>query len=81
VLFVIVLPFLGVLLYVGTQGRGMTERNVRQQQQMQAQADDYIRTVATTGDPAAQIARGKELLDSGAITQAEFDALKQKALA
>jgi hypothetical protein len=81
VLFVIVLPFLGVLVYVGTQGKSMAERNVQQQQQMQSQTDEYIRTVATTGDPAEQIAKGKQLLDSGAITQAEFDALKAKALA
>jgi hypothetical protein len=81
VLFVIVLPFLGVLVYVGTQGKSMAERNVRQQQQMQTQTDDYIRSVASVGDPAEQIAKGKQLLDSGAITQAEFDALKAKALA
>ena len=80
-LFVIVLPFLGVLIYVGTQGHGMSDRQAQQVQTAQAQADDYIRSVAATNDPTAQIARGKELLDSGAITQAEFDALKQKALA
>ena len=48
---------------------------------MQSQTDDYIRSVSAQGDPAEQIAKGKQLLDSGAITQSEFDSLKQKALA
>ena len=80
IVFVIVLPFLGVLCYVGFQGHGMSERSASEQQAARAQADDYIRSVATTADPAEQIAKGKQLLDSGAITQSEFDALKQKAL-
>ena len=79
--FVIVLPFIGVLCYIGTQGGGMAERNAQQQQAMQSQTDEYIRTVSAQGDPAEQIAKGKQLLDSGAITQSEFDSLKQKALA
>ena len=80
VLFVILLPFLGVLCYLGFQGHGMSERAQQEQQAARAQTDEYIRSVATT-DPAEQIAKGKQLLDSGAITQSEFDALKQKALA
>jgi Phospholipase_D-nuclease N-terminal/Short C-terminal domain len=79
-LFLIFLPLIGVLTYLIVQGKGMAERSVREQQTARAQADDYIRSVATTADPAEQIAKGKQLLDSGAITQAEFDALKQKAL-
>jgi hypothetical protein len=80
VLFVIILPFLGVLLYLGFQGHGMSERNLEAQSTARAQTDEYIRSVAQT-DPAEQIAKGKQLLDSGAITQSEFDAIKQKALA
>ena len=80
VLFVIVLPFLGVLLYLGFQGHGMSERAAQDQQAARQQTDEYIRSVATS-DPAEQIAKAKQLLDSGAITQSEFDALKQKALA
>jgi hypothetical protein len=80
VLFVIVLPFLGVLVYLGFQGHGMSERAQQDQRVAREQTDEYIRSVATT-DPAEQIAKAKQLLDSGAITQSEFDALKQKALA
>ena len=78
-IFVIFLPFLGVLVYLGVNSKGMAERNVKQIQQSQAQTDDYIRSVA--GGPAAEIEKAKSLLDSGAISQQEFDALKQKALA
>jgi hypothetical protein len=77
-IFVIVLPFLGVFIYLIANHEGMADRNVRQVQAAQAQMDDHIRTVA--GGPAAEIEKAKSLLDSGAITQAEFDALKAKAL-
>jgi putative oligomerization/nucleic acid binding protein/phospholipase D-like protein len=80
-IFVIVAPFLGVLIYLIVESKGMAERNLQTQQQYQAQADDYIRTVAGGGDAAGQIAKAKELLDSGAISQAEFESLKAKALA
>jgi hypothetical protein len=79
--FMIFLPLLGVLIYLISQGKGMAERSAKEQQTYQAQAEDYIKSVAAKADPADQIARGKELLDSGAITTAEFEALKQKALA
>jgi len=81
-IFCIILPFLGVFIYIITQGSGMTDRNVRQAQAQQQQFDDYVRQTAGSGDSAAsQIERAKGLLDSGAITQEEFDSLKQKALA
>ena len=54
---------------------------MRRAQQGQAQMDSYVRSVAGSTDATAQIAKGKELLDSGAITQAEYDQLKAKALA
>ncbi|TML68648.1 MAG: hypothetical protein E6G13_10490 [Actinobacteria bacterium] len=78
--FLIFLPFLGALFYLISQGSKMAERNAAQQQQSESQAQEYIRSVASSSNPAEQIARGKELLDSGAITAAEFDALKQRAL-
>lgn len=81
IIFVILAPFLGVLVYVIVNGAGMAERNMKQAQAQQADFDTYVKTVAATADPAEQIAKAKGLLDSGAITQAEFDALKQKALA
>jgi hypothetical protein len=79
-IFVIILPFLGVFIYLIAEGKGMGERAMARAQAQQSQADAYIRSVATSGS-ADEIARGKELLDSGAITQAEFDQLKTKALA
>jgi hypothetical protein len=80
-LFVIFLPFLGCFVYLISQGHAMAERNVQQAQAAQSQMDSYVRSVAATGDPADQIARAKELLDKGALTQAEFDQIKGKALA
>jgi Phospholipase_D-nuclease N-terminal/Short C-terminal domain len=80
-IFVIVLPFLGVFIYLIAESKGMAERNTKAVQAAQAQSEEYIRSVATQGDPATQIAQAKQLLDSGAISQQEFDALKQKALA
>jgi Short C-terminal domain/Phospholipase_D-nuclease N-terminal len=77
----IFVPFLVALIYLITQGSAMAERRASEAQAAQVQTDDYIRTVAQSADPTEQIAKGKQLLDSGAITQAEFDALKQKALA
>ena len=79
--FLVFLPFLGALIYLIADGKGMAERNVQQAQAAQTQTDQYIRSVAGRDDPTAQIQRGKELLDSGAITSEEFAALKAKALA
>jgi hypothetical protein len=80
-LFVIFLPLLGVLFYLGSQGKNMAERNMQQAQAAQSQTDDYIRSVASDGGgAAAEIERAKKLLDSGAISQAEFEKIKQKAL-
>ena len=80
-IFVIILPFLGVFIYMISQSKGIAERNQKQAQAAQQQADDYIRTVATTSDPADQIAKAKQLLDAGTISSSEFDAIKAKALA
>jgi hypothetical protein len=80
-LFTILLPFLGVFVYLITQNDGMTQRNVERAQAQRAQFDTHVREAAGSGGAAAEIDRGKQLLDSGAITQAEFDAIKQKALA
>jgi hypothetical protein len=79
IIFVIILPFLGVFIYLITQSHGMTERNLEQAQAQRAHLDDSIREVAG-GGAAGEIQKAKDLLDSGAITQAEFEALKQKAL-
>jgi hypothetical protein len=81
IIFVIVLPYVGVLIYLIAEHQGMADRNLAAQQQAQGQVDSYVRSVAATADPAEQITKAKGLLDSGAITQAEFDSLKAKALA
>ena len=80
IIFVIIFPFLGVLIYLIAESKGMAERNQKQAQAAQADFDSYVKNVAAQSDPTEQIAKGKQLLDSGAITQAEFDALKTKAL-
>jgi hypothetical protein len=80
-IFTIVLPFLGVFIYLITQNEAMTQRDIDRAQAQRAQFDDYVRTTATSGGATAEIEKAKGLLDSGAITQAEFDAIKQKALA
>ena len=80
-LFLIVLPFLGVLIYLGTQSKGMAERSGREAQGQREQMDEYVRSVAGSGGPAAEIDKAKQLLDSGAIDQGEYAAIKAKALA
>jgi hypothetical protein len=80
--FILLLPFLGVLVYLIAEGRSMGERTASEMRASQADFDSYVQTAAASAsDPAEQIAKGKRLLDSGAITQAEFDSIKQKALA
>src|SRR3954447_17502729 len=81
IVFVIVVPYLGVLVYIIAEHDGMATRNMQQAKAQQAQFDDYVQSVAAQGDPASQIANAKKLLASGAISQAEFDQLKTKALA
>jgi uncharacterized membrane protein YcjF (UPF0283 family) len=78
VVFVIVLPFLGVLIYLIAQHDGMRQRSEKQAQAQQQAFDQYVRD--TAGGSAGEIAKAKELLDSGAITQEEYDRLKAKAL-
>jgi Short C-terminal domain/Phospholipase_D-nuclease N-terminal len=79
--FIICLPFLGVFIYLIAQGKQMGERRMAEVQAAQQDMDSYVKSVAASSDPAEQIAKAKQLLDSGAIDQAEFDSLKAKALA
>jgi hypothetical protein len=80
-IFTLVLPFLGVFIYLVSQNDGMNQRNHERAQAQRAQIDDYVRSTAGGGGAAAEIEKAKRLLDSGAISQPEFEALKQKALA
>lgn len=82
VLFVIIIPLLGVLVYLIARGQGMHERQLEQVASMRQAQNEYIKSVAGgSPNPADQIASAKGLLDSGVITRAEFDQLKSKALA
>ena len=81
IIFIIVLPYLGVFVYLIAEHKGMAERTAKSQQQAQAQVDEYVKSVAGKSDPAEQIAKAKTLLDQGAISQEEFEKIKQKAIA
>lgn len=86
---ILFLPYVGVLIYLIAQGKHMAERRQREVVESKAQFDDYVRQVASSsggtassnGSAAEQIRQGKQLLDSGAITSEEFEALKRKTLA
>ena len=80
-IFILFVPFVGVLAYVLANSDGMAERNLERARKDQAQFDTYVRETAGSGGAAAEIDKAKQLLDSGAISQAEFDAIKAKALA
>jgi Short C-terminal domain/Phospholipase_D-nuclease N-terminal len=78
IVFVIVLPFLGVLIYLIAQHDGMRERSLSRAEAQKTAFDQYVRE--TAGGSAAEIAKAKELLDAGTITQAEFEAIKARAI-
>jgi Phospholipase_D-nuclease N-terminal/Short C-terminal domain len=80
VVFLIVLPFLGALIYLIANHDGMADRNAKQAQAARAEFDDYVKSVSKEGGAASEIEKAKGLLDSGTINQAEFEALKAKAL-
>lgn len=79
ILFLVFVPFLTVLVYLIARGRSMAERQARSAQRAEAATTDYIRSVATAS-PTQEIAKAKELLDAGTLTQGEFEAVKAKAL-
>jgi hypothetical protein len=80
-LALVFVPFITALVYIGTRGRAMAERSMDAAAAQRRQQDEYIRDVAGTTSPADQITQARALLDSGAISQPEYDALKSKALA
>ena len=81
VIALIFLPFLTALIYLISRGKGMAERSARQAVAVQEQQAAYIRDVASSSSPAEQIEKARAMLDQGTITQAEFERLKEKALA
>ncbi len=82
-ILVVILPWLGVLVYLILYHDGMAERRMKDATDSQKQFDDYVRKTAGSGSggPAAEIEKAKALLDNGTITQAEFDSIKARALA
>jgi preprotein translocase subunit YajC len=80
-IFLLFVPFLGVFVYLITNSDDMAKRRLEEMQAAQSQMDEYVRTTAGSGGAAAEIEKAKGLLDSGAITQTEFEAIKAKALA
>ena len=80
-IFILFVPFLGVFVYLIANSDDMARRNIEQAEAQRAQMDDYVRATAGSGGAAGEIEKAKGLLDSGAITQTEFDAIKAKALA
>ena len=81
IVFIVVLPYLGVFVYLIAEHEGMTERSVKQAQAAKSEMDEYVKSVASQSDPSEQIAKAKTLMDQGTISQAEFELIKQKALA
>lgn len=81
IIFIVVLPYLGVFVYLIAEHKGMADRAVKQQSEAKAEFDQYVQSVATQSDPTEQIAKAKQMLDAGTIDQGEFEQLKRKALA
>jgi uncharacterized membrane protein YcjF (UPF0283 family) len=79
--FIIILPYLGVFVYLIAEHKGMTERTISRQKEAETQVAEYVKSVAPQADPAEQIAKAKSLLDQGTISETEFNQIKQKALA
>jgi Phospholipase_D-nuclease N-terminal len=79
-LFVIVLPLLGTLIYLIANGEEMARRDAGRAQAAKAEFDEYVRSAAADAGPAAEIEKARQLLDGGSITQAEYEVIKVKAL-
>jgi Short C-terminal domain len=80
-IFLIFFPWLMIFVYLIVRGHGMSGRMLKSQQESQQQFDDYVKQTAGTSSAAGEITSAKALLDSGAISQDEFERIKQQALA
>jgi len=80
IIFLLFVPFLTALVYLIARGKGMAERGAAQARELRQAQDAHIKQVVSASSPVDEIAKAKSLLDAGAITQAEFDAIKAKAL-
>jgi uncharacterized membrane protein len=79
-ILIIVLPYLGLFIYLIVRGKGMAQRSAKQQIEAKQEFDTYVRETAGGGGSTAEIANAKKLLDDGAISQEEFEAIKRKSL-
>jgi hypothetical protein len=80
-IFVILVPFLGVFLYVIVHGDGMRSRDIADAKQSEAAFQDYVRQAAGSDSVASELSKLSDLRASGALTDAEFEAQKAKLLA
>jgi hypothetical protein len=80
IILIVILPWIGILIYLIANHDGMVERRTQEVQQSQKQFDDYVRATAGGGGAASEIEKAKGLLDNGTISQEEFDSIKAKAL-
>ena len=80
VIFIVILPWIGVLVYLIVNHAGMTERSTKEARASQAQFDEYVRKTAGTGGAASEIEKAKQLLDNGTITREEYERIKATAL-
>lgn len=81
VIALIFLPFLTALIYLVARGHGMAERSMKEAKSLQQQQEAYIKDVAGKASPVDQVAQARRMLDAGEISQAEYERLKEKALA
>ncbi len=81
IIFVIVIPFIGIFVYLIARGGSMAERNAAEMAKADAQMRQYVQSVATTGSPAEELTKLADLREKGIISEAEFQALKAKAIA
>src|SRR5208283_5328017 len=81
VLFIIVVPWLGVLIYVIARGGSMHERSAREAKVQQDEFDEYVRETATAGSPADQLATLANLHDQGKLSDEDYEKAKAKVLA
>ncbi len=81
IIFVVILPWLGILIYLIARGGGMQKRAIAHAQQQQAEFQQYVQQTAASGSAADQIAKLADLKAQGVLTDAEFEAQKAKLLA
>jgi len=80
VIFIVVLPFLGVLVYLIARGGSMQERSLKQAQRQKQEFDEYVQQAAASSSPAEQLEKLAELRASGSLSDADYEKAKAKIL-